>query len=72
MDGLLIERVKERLELYDVSHVRYSDNIHKRNMWNEVGKSLNTSGEYTNVIALNVLKTVRNTLNSGSFVIPGI
>jgi hypothetical protein len=44
MDELLIEFVRGKPELYDMSSNRYNDNIHKNKAWEEIGRKLNRKG----------------------------
>lgn len=41
----LIKLVRNKTELYDLKSPRYSDNISKRNAWNEIGSQLNLQGK---------------------------
>lgn len=41
---MLIEEVRHYQELYDMTHKKYSDNIHKDNVWRKIGSELKTTG----------------------------
>jgi len=43
---MLIEEVRHYQELYDMTHKKYSDNIHKDNIWRKIGSELKTTGRY--------------------------
>jgi len=45
-DEMLIEEVRHYQELYDMTHKKYSDNIHKDNIWRKIGSELKTTGRY--------------------------
>ncbi|KAL7640750.1 UNVERIFIED_CONTAM: hypothetical protein RMT77_009025 [Armadillidium vulgare] len=44
MDEKLIQLVRDKPELYDMSDTRYSDNNHKNLLWEEIGNILNKTG----------------------------
>lgn len=41
---MLIEKVRQYEELYDMMHTKYSDNIHKDKIWKKIGIELKSSG----------------------------
>nr|CAH7768083.1 unnamed protein product [Callosobruchus chinensis] len=43
-DEKLIECVREYKELYDMSHKKYSDNLHKDKLWSKIGNEGNMPG----------------------------
>lgn len=48
-DEMLIELVKSKPELYDLTSVHYSDNVAKRKTWVEVGRHLGCDGKKFNI-----------------------
>lgn len=44
-DEKLIECVRQCPALYDVSHPKYLDNTYKIQVWEGIGKKMNTSGK---------------------------
>ena len=57
MEELLIELVREKPELYDMSSTLYSDNIHKNKVWDEIGRTLNKSGKFLYVYFQTIQQT---------------
>ncbi|VVC38484.1 MADF domain [Cinara cedri] len=43
-DEMLIEEIRQYQELYDMMHKKYSDNIHKDNIWRKLDSELKTTG----------------------------
>lgn len=43
-DELLIEEVRQREEMYNMAHKKYSDNQHKDLIWAKIGEKLKISG----------------------------
>lgn len=52
MDEGLIELVREYEELYDMSNKKYSDNLHKDNIWKLIGEKINKPGECARCLLL--------------------
>lgn len=44
-DEVLIEKVRQYEELYDLRNRKYSDNNHKDAIWRDIGKHLNKTGK---------------------------
>lgn len=43
---MLIEKVRQYDELYNMAHKKYCDNQHKDVIWAKFGKEFNTTGTY--------------------------
>jgi len=44
---MLIELVRSRPSLYDMSNKKYSDHLHKELMWREIAGTLDQPGMYS-------------------------
>jgi len=44
---MLIELVRERSSLYDMSDKKYSDHPYKESLWREIASEINQPGMYT-------------------------
>jgi len=51
-DEILIEKVRQYDELYNMAHKKYCDNHHKDVVWAKIGKELNTTGMCNFIILL--------------------
>lgn len=60
MEEKLIELVRAKPELYDLANKLYSDNVHKKKVWEEIGKALEKSGKFQ----YSFLITLKNRMES--------
>lgn len=51
-DEMLIKRVRQHVELYDVSDKRYIDGAHKQRVWKEISQYLGHSGKLSITLCL--------------------
>lgn len=49
-DEILINKIRQNDELYNIANRKYSDNHHKDIIWAKIGKELNTTGMCTFVV----------------------
>jgi len=47
-DEKIIEMVRSHIELYDLSHAKYTgkDTAHKDNIWSSIGNEINLTGKW--------------------------
>jgi len=45
-DDILIEKVRQNDELYNMAHRKYTHNHHKDIIWSKIGEELNTTGNF--------------------------